>query len=349
MNMETTYFVIVCLMFTTYVVLDGFDFGAGILHLFVAKTDEERRTVLASIGPFWDGNEVWLVAGGGILFFAFPRAYSASFSGFYLPFMMVLWLLILRGLSIAFRSMEESPLWRTAWDGVFFLSSALMAIVLGAALGNVVRGVPLDHEGYFSGPLFTNFLPGANPGVLDWYTVLVGLFSFVLLAMHGAIFLRMKTDGPVHDRSAALAQGLWYAIIGFGLLTSVATVQVQPQLYAALLSRPLAWVLTVGNVVALVGIALGLKGKTAVSPFLASCALIVLSLATVATGMYPVMLRSTLGAKNDLTVTSSASGALGLQAGLIFWLFAMALAFGYVALLFRSSAGKIQPSEGNGH
>src|SRR3954469_20481015 len=146
--METTWFVIVSLMMATYVVLDGFDFGAGILHLFVAKTDLERRTVLAAIGPLWDGNEVWLLAGGGVLFFAFPRAYAAGFSGFYLPLMMVLWLLILRGVSIEFRSMEESPLWRSFWDGVFFLSSSLMAIVLGAALGNVIRGVPLDATGY---------------------------------------------------------------------------------------------------------------------------------------------------------------------------------------------------------
>src|SRR5262249_4246142 len=160
----------------------------------VAKTDEERRSVLAAIGPFWDGNEVWLLAGGGILVFAFPRAYSAGFSGFYLPLMMVLWLLILRGLSIDFRSMEASKLWRGVCDVTFFFSSTLMAIVLGAALGNVIRGVPLNSDGYFSGPLFTNFMLGPNPGVLDWYTVLVGVFALLALALHGALFLRLKTE-----------------------------------------------------------------------------------------------------------------------------------------------------------
>ena len=148
--METIWFGIVAVMVAVYVVLDGFDFGAGVLHLFVAKTDEERRSVLSAIGPFWDGNEVWLLAGGGALFFAFPSAYAAGFSGFYLPLTMVLWLLMIRGLSIEFRNKEESPLWRSFWDGGLFLSSALMAIVLGAALGNVLRGVPLDATGYFS-------------------------------------------------------------------------------------------------------------------------------------------------------------------------------------------------------
>src|SRR5947209_3824924 len=140
--METLWYAILAGMLTVYVVLDGFDFGAGILHLFVARTDEERRTVLAAIGPVWDGNEVWLIASGGMLVYAFPRAYAGGFSGFYLPLMMALWLLILRGLSIEFRSLEPIPLWRSFWDGVFFFSSTLMAIVLGAALGNVIRGVP---------------------------------------------------------------------------------------------------------------------------------------------------------------------------------------------------------------
>ena len=139
--MGTIWYILIALMLATYVVLDGFDFGAGIVHLLVARNDDERRTVLASIGPVWDGNEVWLIAVGGVIVFAFPRAYACGFSGFYLPLMMVLWLLILRGLSVEFRSREANPLWRSFWDGGFFVSSALMAIVLGAALGNLIRGV----------------------------------------------------------------------------------------------------------------------------------------------------------------------------------------------------------------
>src|SRR3954471_15293852 len=154
--MQATWYFLIALMLVTYAVLDGFDFGAGIMHLFVAKTDAERREVLGAIGPVWDGNEVWLIASGGVLVFAFPRAYSAAFSGLYLPLMMVLWLLILRGLAIEFRSKLDGPLWRTGCEGVFAFASMVMALVLGIALGNLVRGVPLDETGWFQEDLFTN-------------------------------------------------------------------------------------------------------------------------------------------------------------------------------------------------
>src|SRR5437764_2766296 len=187
--MEAIWCAIGATMLAVYVALDGFDFGAGILHLFVARADAERRTVLAAIGPVWDGNEVWLIASGGVLVHAFPRAYSAGFSGFYMPLMMALWLLILRGISIEFRSHEANPLWRSFWDGCFAFASCLMAIVLGAALGNVIRGVPLDETGFFSGPLFTDFRPGPHPGVLDWFTVVIGAFALLALSGHGALYL----------------------------------------------------------------------------------------------------------------------------------------------------------------
>jgi cytochrome d ubiquinol oxidase subunit II len=301
--------------------------------------------VFAAIEPLWDGNEVWLLAGGGILFFAFPRAYSSGFSGFYLPLMMVLWLLILRGLSVPFRSMEESPLWRSAWDGIFSFSSAMMAIVLGAALGNIIRGVPVDREGFFSGPLFTNFLLGRNPGVLDWYTVWVGVFSFVVLAMHGALFLRMKLEGQLCDRATAMAKRLWFAVVAIGLPMSAATVFIQPKLFEALSARPLVWLLSVLNMVALAAIFPALKRPNPLVPFAWSLTLIVSSLATVAASMYPVLLRSTLDPNNDLTITSSAAGDLGLRVGLTFWLLAIALAIGYFVLLFRSFSGKVHLHE----
>src|SRR5262245_48666927 len=178
--MEAAWFAIVVGMLAVYTVLDGFDLGVGTLHRFVARTDQERRTVLAAIGPVWDGNEVWLIAAGGVLFMAFPRTYSTAFSGFYMALMIVLWLLILRGVAIEFRSHQENPLWREFWDTVFSIASALLAVVFGAALGNIVRGVPLDQNGLSGMPLFTNFLPGKDSGILDWYTTLVGLFTFGL-------------------------------------------------------------------------------------------------------------------------------------------------------------------------
>jgi cytochrome d ubiquinol oxidase subunit II len=166
------WFWLVAIMIVMYVLLDGFDLGVGILHPFLAKTEEERSISIRSIGPVWDGNEVWLLAGGGTLYFAFPLLYASAFSGFYLALMVVLWLLIIRGASIELRTQMTLGVWRTFFDGMFCFSSALLAIFFGAALANVIRGVPLGADGYFFLPFWTNWLPGADPGILDWYTVL---------------------------------------------------------------------------------------------------------------------------------------------------------------------------------
>lgn len=348
--MATLWFGIVAVMIAVYVVLDGFDFGAGILHLFVAKNDAERRTVLASIGPFWDGNEVWLLAGGGVLVFSFPRAYAAGFSGFYLPLMMVLWLLLLRGISIEFRSLEKASLWRSFWDGVFFLASSLMAIVLGAALGNVIRGVPLNSEGYFSGPLFTDFMPGKNPGVLDWYTVLIGLFAFAVLTLHGALYLNYRTDGEVQRRSQRAASALWGVVIVLGIAATAATQAVQPSLYANLIARPWTWILAAGVAIGIAGIPVLLRRGREWQAFIASCAFIISMLAATAAGVYPVLLRSTIDEANDITVVNGTAGQLSLSVGLAWWIGAMVLALAYFIHLFRSFRGKASPdAEGYGH
>ncbi len=345
--METIWFAIVSVMVAIYVVLDGFDFGAGILHLFIAKNDEERRKVLASIGPFWDGNEVWLLAGGGALFFAFPRVYSAGFSGFYLPLMMVLWLLIVRALSIEIRSMEASSLWRSFWDGAFFFSSSLMAIVLGAALGNVIRGVPLNSDGFFSGPLFTDFTPSKNPGVLDWYTVTVGLFALAVLAMHGALFLRTKTDEAVHERCTKLVPKLWGASVVLGLAATAETLIVRPELLQTVIQRPLGIVLTVGFLACLVAVPVLLRRPSETAPFLASAGFITCMLAATAVGSYPIMLHSSLSSANDLTISNAKSGMLSLNVGLMWWLIAIVLVIGYFFYIFKTFAGKVRLGEGH--
>ena len=224
--MAATWYFLIAMMLGTYAVLDGFDFGVGI-HFVVAKTDAERREVLAAIGPVWDGNEVWLIASGGVMVFAFPRVYSAGFSGLYLPLMMVLWLLILRGIAIEFRSKVENPLWRHGFDFTFSFASTIMAVVLGVALGNIVRGVPLDASGWFQEDLFTNFSPTANGearlGALDVYTGLMGIFALATLAAHGATYLVWKTSGDVHDRSALAARRLWPVVLALGAVLTVAT------------------------------------------------------------------------------------------------------------------------------
>src|ERR1700719_4093642 len=211
-RMPTLWFCLVALMLAVYVLLDGFDLGVGIVHLGVAHTDAERRAVIGSIAPVWDGNEVWLIAAGGTLFFAFPVLYASSFSGFYLPLMMVLWLLILRGISVEFRSHVGGRIWSVFWDGTFALASSLLAVFFGAALGNVVRGVPFDANGNFFEPLWTNFIPSGNTGILDWYTILIGVTALAVLALHGTTWIAYKIEGALNERAVGWGSLLWWLV-----------------------------------------------------------------------------------------------------------------------------------------
>jgi cytochrome bd ubiquinol oxidase subunit II len=341
--METVLFAMVAAMLAVYVVLDGFDFGVGVLHRLVARTDDERRTVLAAIGPVWDGNEVWLVAAAGVLFMGFPRVYSAAFSGFYMALMMVLWLFIVRGIAIESRSHQENPLWREFWDTAFSLSSALLAVVLGTALGNMIRGVPLDSTGFFAMPLFTDFQPGVRPGIFDWYTTLVGVFTLCVLAGHGALFLVWRTTGPVQVRSAAWARRLWLVVLPLWVLVTLATAWVQPEIYTSLLARPwsLAFVLlTLGG---LCGIFTFSSRGRELAAFLSSSSFLLGLVATALTGSYPIWLRSTLDPAHSLTVANSASQSYALQVGLVWLSIGMALAGGYFVNLYRSVRGKVGP------
>src|SRR5579863_6046320 len=252
--METLWFWLVAIMIVAYVVLDGYDLGAGIVHLFVARTDDERREVIQSIGPFWDGNEVWLLASGGTLYFAFPALYAASFSGFYLPLMMVLWLLMLRGVSIEFRSHVESLVWRPLWDVVFGYSSALLAIFFGAALGNVVRGVPLDASGFFFLPLWTNFTVSGELGILDWYTVSVGLVAFATLTLHGALWVALKATGLLEERARRLSTRAWWVTWALVVVITILSFRIQPLLARSFAERPWGYVLPAVAIAALAAI-----------------------------------------------------------------------------------------------
>jgi cytochrome d ubiquinol oxidase subunit II len=334
--MNGLWYAVVALMFAVYAVLDGFDFGVGALHLYVARTDRERREVLAAIGPVWDGNEVWLIAGGGTLFFAFPQAYAAGFSGFYLPLMLVLWLLVLRGIGIELRSHVENPLWRQFWDVVLCGSSAAMALVLGAALGNVLRGVPLDASGTFMAPWFTNFRVRGQAGVLDWYTVLLGVFAVVALCVHGALFLVWRNEGGVRERALRAARVLWPAMVVLGLLAIAATEVVRPEIYRQLLARPWAWPLAL---LALAGL-IGARALSDLPAFLASAAFLAGTLAATAAGMFPVLLPSTLDPAFAITAAGAATGEHGQRIGLSWWGIGILLAVGYTTYIYRTLRGK---------
>lgn len=338
--METIWFCLIAVMIVMYVLLDGFDLGAGAIHLIVAKTDEERRQVLASIGPVWDGNEVWLIATGGTLYFAFPMLYASGFSGFYLPLMIVLWLLILRGTSIEFRNHLNSPVWNPLWDFLFCASSLLLAVFYGAALGNVVRGVPLDASGYFFEPLWTNFRLSQDTGILDWYTILVGFAALFALVVHGALWVHLKTTGAVSERSANLARRTWVAVVILTAVATAATFRVQPQVLVNLSARPWGYILPLLAVAGVVGIPWFLAKRNGRNAFLASCAYLLGMLTSVVFGVYPYVLPAR-NSRYSLTIHNARAGEYGLKIGLIWWTIGVLLAAGYVTFVYRSFAGKV--------
>ena len=285
------WFAIVCAMLAAYVVLDGYDFGAGIVHLFVARTNEERRQVLAAIGPYWDGNEVWLLAAGGALFVAFPRVLSAGISGFYFAIFLVLWCLILRGIAIEFRSHVADPMWRAAWDAVFAVASLLLALFFGTALGNLVRGVPLNDAGWFNLPLFTTFSPHGLVGILDWYTVGAGLLAVLALGAHGAAFLVWRTDGEVQRRARQAAKHLFRLATVLWLLLFVETHRLNDVLNV-LGERPLGWLGVGLAVVGIWAVHRGLASEKDLMPLLGTSCFLAGTLVATAACLFPVMLKS---------------------------------------------------------
>ena len=342
------WFWLVAVMIVGYVVLDGFDLGVGVLHLFLVRNEDERRATLASIGPVWDGNEVWLLAGGGTLYFAFPLLYASAFSGFYLPLMIVLWLLVLRGVSLELRNHLDVGVWRALLDGVFGLSSALLAIFYGAALANVLRGVPLNADGYFFLPLWTNWQPGQQPGILDWYTVIGGLVALVALTLHGALWLTVKTSGDLERRARNIVTPVWFLLVGLTSVSLAATIAVRPASLNNYFRYPVTFIIPVGVVASLAAIWFWNRIEQPRKAFLASCAYLFFMLAGACWGVFPSLLPSTTGAANDITLQRALSGPHTLAVGLVWWLFGMALAVGYVVFVYSRFKGKVDAAAG-GH
>lgn len=335
-------------MITVYVVLDGFDLGAGALHLWVARTDRERRLVLRSIGPVWDGNEVWLLAAGGTLYFAFPALYASSFSGFYLPLMIVLWLLMLRGAAIEFRNHVDSPVWKPLWDATLCGSSALLAVFFGAALGNVVRGVPLDAGGHFFEPLWTDFRPRGETGILDAYTVVAGVTALAALGVHGALWVALKTAGALQERARRAAGALWWGAAALVAALTLFTFRVQPHVPARLAAHPWGYLFPALAVGGLAGVRAFTARRSDAAAFLCSCAALAGLLASAAFGLYPYVLPSTADPAHALTVHNAAAAPHGLRVGLGWWIPGILLACGYFFFAYRHFAGKAR-LEGEGY
>ena len=331
MDLNTIWFVLVAVLVAGYAVLDGFDLGVGALSLF-ARSKEERDLHVAAIGPVWDGNEVWLLTGGGALFAAFPAVYATVFSGFYVALMLLLLALIARAVSLEFRLLLASPRWTRAWDWAFGLGSLLPAILFGVAVGNVLRGVPV-------GPGFA--WQGSFLGLLNPYAILVGLVSCSMFLMQGAIYLSLKTEGELSARMGRIARYAYAAFLALYGAATVATAAVSPFLFAR--------AGTVGFVVvcALLGLSLtavplALRARRRGLAFVASSAAIALAVFAAAYSAYPVLVPSSLGLANSLTIYNASSTPRTLATMLVIALVGVPVMLGYTIWIYRLFRGPVR-------
>jgi len=344
------WFWLVAVMMVAYVVFDGFDIGVGIVFPFLARTEEDKQILLRSIGPVWDGNEVWLLAGGGTLYFAFPLLYASAFSGFYLALMIVLWLLIGRALGIELRMHLEMGVWRAFFDGLFFLASLLLAIFYGAALANVIRGVPLGEDGYFFLPLWTDWRVGPNPGILDWYTVSGGVVALVALALHGALYIAVKTEGALQERTRGTVNFLWILLLVLTFVSLPASMIARSDTLANYRAYPIAFAIPIIVLPSLGGIIYFSRRHDDRKAFGCSCTYLASMLVGAAIGLYPRLLPSSNGTERDITIEKALSGPHTLQVGLVWWTIGMCLAATYFVVVYRMFRGKVGLEDGGyGH
>lgn len=330
--LNAAWFVLLGGLLIGYAILDGIDLGVGTLHLALGTDDAERRTNLNAIGPFWASYEVWLIVAGGSMFAAFPRLYAASFSGFYLVLMLVLWLLIGRGAAIEFRSHVENPLWRGFWDVVFCLASLLLALLFGAAVGNVVRGVPLDAQGNFQG----SFALTLNP-----YALLVGVLSVALLSMHGANFIAFKTEHDQQARARRWAGRLWGATAVLTLATSAASVWARPDLAANFARVPVLLMFPLLALAALIAIPRFRRRDADGSALRAGALLIGSLMASAGASLYPRLLPALGQPGHGLTIFNAAAPRHDLATALIANLLTMTLVIGYHVVVHRLFHGTV--------
>ena len=337
MDLNTVWFLLVAVLVAGYAVLDGFDLGVGALSL-VARSKEERDLHVAAIAPVWDGNEVWLLTGGGALFAAFPAVYATVFSGFYLALMLLLVALIARAVSIEFRLLLPGPRWIRVWDWAFGLGSLLPSILFGVAVGNVLRGVPLGPDAEWRGSFW---------GLLNPYAILVGLVSFVLFVMHGALYLRMKTGGALSDRLGRVAQGAFAALAVLYALATAATAVISPLLFEKA-GTPLFWALTAVLGAALAAIPLATRAGRKGRAFAASCTAVAVMILVTAYSAYPVLVPSTLGPDLSLTIYNASSTPRSLWVMLVIALVGMPVMLAYTVGVYWIFRGPARPAEGYG-
>lgn len=333
-DLNTIWFILVGTLFAGYAILDGFDLGVGALHLFTGS-DAERRIMLNTIGPVWDGNEVWLVTGGGALFAAFPEVYATAFSGFYTALMLLLMALIFRAVAIEFRSKRERKAWRQTWDVSFSVASVLGSLLIGVALGNIARGVPLDANQEYAGSFLDLLYP---------YPILIGITTVALFMMHGSIYVVLKTEGELHDRARTWVKNSIIFFIICYAITTLFTLLYVPHMTDTIRANPILFIVPVINVLAIANIPREISRGRDFRAFLSSVVAVLALLALFGIGMYPYMIYSLPNPENSLTIYNGASSDKTLGIMLIVALIGMPLVISYTASIYWIFRGKVKMS-----
>lgn len=350
--MELFWYIILMSMLIIYVILDGYDFGAGIIHLFFAKDEEDKKSIISAIGPFWDANEVWIIAGGGVLFFTFPVLYASAFSGFYLPLIMVLWLLIFRAIGIELRYQVDNDMWRAIWDKSFGVSSLLLALFFGIALGNVVRGVNLGGvvDGVPSYESIYFFLPLWNPtlspqaqelGIIDWFTVLLGIIGVVSLTIHGANWIIFKTNSKLIPKLKKVVFNLNIVLLLLSIFTILVWHIINSNPFKNFFEHPLLWIFPLLTFIGIGGLFKVKTFKKSGMGFLFSSLFLVGGLSATVASIFPKLLPSTNMVNPSLTIENTVTGSYGLSTGIVWFVIGMLLVIAYSIFQYRIFSGKI--------
>ena len=350
--MEIFWYIIIAIVLVVFFILDGYDFGTGIVHLFFAKKEKDKEVIAKSAGLFWDSNEVWLVAAGGMLFMAFPTFYASVFSGFYLPLIIVLWLIIFRAIGLEFRSQFNFQMWKDIWDKSFGISSLLLALFFGIALGNIVRGVNLGgvekgvsvYEGhYFFLPLWnSSFSPlTEHPGVIDWFTIVIGLISVVTLTIHGANWVILKTNSSINEKLKGVIFKL-NIVLGILTIFSLFVWQiVNPNSLDNFIGKPYLLVFPLIYLIGLIGLFFIKRIKKDSYGFILSTLLILGGITSSLASLFPMLLPSVNDVNEPLTIYNTSSSEYGLSVALTWGIIGFILLFVYMIIQKRLMAGKV--------
>ena len=350
--MELFWYIVLMLMLAVYIILDGYDFGAGIIHLFFAKKEKDKKAITQAIGPFWDANEVWLIAAGGVLFFAFPTLYASSFSGFYLPLIMILWLLIFRAIGLELRHQIQHPMWESIWDKAFGIASLLLALFFGVALGNIVRGVNLGNvvDGvstqeahYFFLPLWdASFSPLSEQiGIIDWFTLLLGIIGVVSLAIHGANWIIFKTNSDLNTQLKDVVFKLNIVLIGLVIISLSVWHIVDPDPFANFMDKPWLLVFPLISFSGLMGLFKVKSFQHDGMGFLFSSLFLLGGFISTAMSIFPKVLPSTNSVNPSLTLYNVAADEYGLTVGVYWFAIAIVLVVIYVFIQYKVFKGKM--------